>query len=86
MIDKSRQLISDLLERLSQKEALLHVIVGRVGGVDVLHPGETSAHPAVLINGLEERREGRKEQRERNEFEKTRVRGNRRRFKKMGKG
>lgn len=28
----------DLLERLSQEEALLHVVVGGVGGVDVLHP------------------------------------------------
>lgn len=27
----------DLLERLGQEEALLHVVVGRVGGVDVLH-------------------------------------------------
>lgn len=42
-----------LLERLGQEEALLHVVVRRVGGVDVLHPGETSAHPAVLIDGLE---------------------------------
>lgn len=29
---------ADLLERLSQEEALLHVVVGGVGGVDVLHP------------------------------------------------
>lgn len=42
-----------LLERLGQEEALLHVVVRRVGGVDVLHPGETPAHPAVLIDGLE---------------------------------
>lgn len=43
-----------LLERLGQEEALLHVVVGRVGGVDVLHPGEAPAHPAVPIDGLEE--------------------------------
>lgn len=43
----------DLLERLSQEEALLHVVVGGVGGVDVLHPREASTHPAVLVNGLE---------------------------------
>lgn len=50
----------DLLERLSQEEALLHVVVGGVGGVDVLHPGETATHPTVLVNGLEgvEEREG----------------------------
>lgn len=55
------------LERLGQEEALLHVVVGRVGGVDVLHSGETSAHPAVLIDGLggdEERgKEARKRER-----------------------
>lgn len=50
----------DLLERLSQEEALLHVVVGGVGRVDVLHPGETAAHPTVLVNGLEgaQEREG----------------------------
>lgn len=30
--------MADLLERLCQEEALLHVVVGGVGGVDVLHP------------------------------------------------
>lgn len=43
----------DLLQRLGQEEALLHVVVGGVGGVDVLHPREASTHPAVLVNGLE---------------------------------
>lgn len=43
----------DLLKRLSQEEALLHVVVGRVGGVDVLHPREAAAHPTVLVNGLQ---------------------------------
>lgn len=43
----------DLLKRLGQEEALLHVVVGGVGGVDVLHPRETPTHPAVLVNGLE---------------------------------
>lgn len=43
-----------LLERLGQEETLLHVVVRRVGGVNVLHPGEASAHPAVLIDGLED--------------------------------
>lgn len=42
-----------LLERLGQKEALLHVVVRRVGGVDVLHAGEAPAHPAVLVDGLQ---------------------------------
>lgn len=45
-----------LLECLSKEETLLHIVVGRVGGIDVLHPRETSTHPAVLINGLEERK------------------------------
>lgn len=44
---------SDLLKRLGQEETLLHVIVGWVGGVHVLHPRKTSTHPAVAINGLE---------------------------------
>lgn len=62
----------DLLERLGQEEALLHIVVGGVGGVDVLHPGEAPAHPAVLIDGLEEEtgwegREGR-EHRRQNQF------------------
>lgn len=43
----------DLLQRLGQEEALLHVVVGGVGGVDVLHPREAPTHPAVLVNGLE---------------------------------
>lgn len=43
----------DLLKRLGQEEALLHVVVGGVGGVDVLHPREAATHPAVLVNGLE---------------------------------
>lgn len=43
----------DSLKRLGQEEALLHVVVGGVGGVDVLHPREASTHPAVLVNGLE---------------------------------
>lgn len=42
-----------LLERLGQEEALLHVVVRRVGGVDVLHAGEAPAHPAVLVDGLQ---------------------------------
>lgn len=42
-----------LLERLGQEEALLHVVVRRVGGVDVLDAGEASAHPAVLVDGLQ---------------------------------
>lgn len=41
-----------LLERLRQKEALLHVIVRRVRRVDVLHAREASTHPAVLVDGL----------------------------------
>lgn len=42
-----------LLERLGQEEALLHVVVRRVGGVDVLYAGEAPAHPAVLVDGLQ---------------------------------
>lgn len=52
-----------LLKRLGQEEALLHVVVGGVGRVDVLHPREASTHPAVLVDGLqgaEEREEERK--------------------------
>lgn len=43
----------DSLKRLGQEEALLHVVVGGVGGVDVLHPREAPTHPAVLVNGLQ---------------------------------
>lgn len=46
-----------LLESLGQEETLLHVVVGGIGGVDVLHTGETSTDPAVLINGLDDRRQ-----------------------------
>lgn len=45
--------ITCLLERLGQEEALLHVVVRRVGGVDVLDAGEAPAHPAVLVDGLQ---------------------------------
>lgn len=67
----------DLLECLGQEEALLHVVVGGVGGVDVLHPRETAAHPAVLIYGLEERKRGeeRKEGGESDRREMKEVRG-----------
>lgn len=44
--------IGCLLERLGQEEALLHVVVRRVGGVDVLDAGEAPAHPAVLVDSL----------------------------------
>lgn len=58
----------------------MHVVVGRVGGVDVLHPRETSAHPAVLINGLEEtgregRKEGRREERREGKEESEKGKG-----------
>lgn len=43
----------DLLERLGQEEALLDIVVGWVGRVDVLDTREPTADPAVLINGLE---------------------------------
>lgn len=45
--------ITCLLERLGQEEALLHVVVRRVGGVDVLDAREAPAHPAVLVDGLQ---------------------------------
>ena len=43
----------DLLERLGQEEALLDIVVGWVGRVDILDPGEPPADPAVLIYSLE---------------------------------
>ncbi len=42
-----------LLERFSQEEALLDVIVGGVGGVDVFNTGESSAYSAVFIYSLQ---------------------------------
>lgn len=62
LIEGINQTISaDSLERLGQEEALLHVIVGWVGWVDIFDPGETAAHPAVLVDGLEQERRRRKE-------------------------
>ncbi|KAG9349696.1 hypothetical protein JZ751_028144 [Albula glossodonta] len=48
-----------------EEEALLHVIIGGVRGVHVFDPGEASANPAVLINGLEGRQRERERERER---------------------
>lgn len=44
----------DLLQSLCEEEALLHVVVGGRGGVNVSDAREASFHPAVLLQGLGE--------------------------------
>lgn len=44
----------DLLESLCEEEALLHVVVGGRGGVNIPDAREASFHPAVLLQGLRE--------------------------------
>lgn len=46
------QSVRVILESLSQEEALLDIIVGGVGGVDVFNPRETPADSAIFIYSL----------------------------------
>lgn len=44
----------EVLESLCEEEALLHVVVGGGGGVNIPDAREPSFHPAVLLQGLGE--------------------------------